>query len=68
MDRMRWWELTFSIRGFENVTVETLKLFWTVSLGSENPKKHRNREARLKGTQRHMFLWASLPPSASLPI
>ncbi|CAE7368479.1 DRC7 [Symbiodinium natans] len=43
MDRTRWWELTFSIRGFENVTVETLKLFWTVSLGSENPKKHRNR-------------------------
>ena len=45
MDRTRWWELTFSIRGFENVTVETLKLFWTVSLGSENPKKHRNRDA-----------------------
>ncbi|CAE7605241.1 DRC7 [Symbiodinium sp. CCMP2456] len=49
MDRMRWWELTFSIRGFENVTVETLKLFWTVSLGSENPKKHRNRDACLNG-------------------
>lgn len=43
MERMRWWELSFSIRGFENVTVETLKLFWTVSLVSDNPKKHRNR-------------------------
>jgi centrosomal protein CEP76 len=43
MDRSRWWELVLSIRGFENVTTETLKLFWTVSLGSENPKKHRNR-------------------------
>ncbi|CAJ1335623.1 unnamed protein product [Effrenium voratum] len=43
MDRKRWWEFTFSVRGFENVTVETLKLFWTVSLGSDNPKKHKNR-------------------------
>ena len=48
MERMRWWELTFSIRGFENVTVDTLKLFWTVSLGSDNPKKHRNRALRLQ--------------------
>ena len=48
MDRTRWWELSFSIRGFENVTVETLKLFWTVSLGSENPKKHRNRVMSLQ--------------------
>ena len=48
MERMRWWELTFSIRGFENVTVETLKLFWTVSLGSDNPKKHRNRASWLQ--------------------
>lgn len=48
MERMRWWELTFSVRGFENVTVETLKLFWTVSLGSDNPKKHRNRVTWLR--------------------
>eukprot|EP00931_Biecheleriopsis_adriatica_P046661 TRINITY_DN26816_c0_g1_i1.p1 TRINITY_DN26816_c0_g1~~TRINITY_DN26816_c0_g1_i1.p1 ORF type:complete len:1266 (+),score=279.51 TRINITY_DN26816_c0_g1_i1:37-3798(+) len=57
MDRTRWWELILSIRGFENVTVETLKLFWTVSLGSEKPKKHRNR-VRLQTKFTRMFTLA----------
>ena len=67
MDRTRWWELSFSIRGFENVTVETLKLFWTVSLGSENPKKHRNRVMSLQfsfcdcGAAEHSSRLPSLP-------
>lgn len=35
LDRDRWWELSFSIRSFENVTPENLNVFFSMSIVSD---------------------------------
>jgi len=43
LERQRTWELSFACKSFENVTATTMSVFFSVSLGSENPKRHRSR-------------------------
>jgi len=42
-DRDRCWELCFSIRSFDNVTINTITFFFCVSVLSEDPKKYPSK-------------------------